>query len=213
MGEACDALAAACAAPPVALPSSELAGDARSTAPTIEATAQARKPCAVSRNWTSAVSRPIDFRRSRPARYPPNPDEIIAMTMKYSPVPISKLVEEAPRLSQGETTANPNPTPKERSSKVSAQAAAAPARMAPQLTPGVSIATDPFEASTSCAMRFPPALQGRMRGRTDGSILLGQAGLDVKDAESSQTPLGALGWWKARGSCRESRYGSDRSSV
>src|ERR1700749_4713369 len=148
----------------------------------MEATAQASKPCAVSRNWTSVTSRPIDLRRRRPARYPPRPEEIIAMTMKYSPVPISKLVEETPRLPQGDTTANPNPAPKERSSKVRAQAAAAPARTAPQLTPGVSRPTDSFEASTSCAICFPPALQGKMLGRTDGSISLEQAGVVVKHA-------------------------------
>jgi hypothetical protein len=43
--------------------------------------------------------------------------------------PISKLVNETPRLPQGETTANPMPVPKERTS-VRAQDAVAPAKIA-----------------------------------------------------------------------------------
>src|ERR1700748_311596 len=59
----------------------------------------------------------------------------MAITMKYRPVPISKVVDETPDRPQGDTTENPIPTPKEISNSVSAHDAAAPARTAPQDTP------------------------------------------------------------------------------
>jgi hypothetical protein len=47
-------------------------------------------------------------------------DEIIAITMKYSPVPILNVVAEAPELPQGEMTENPMPAPKDKSTSVRA---------------------------------------------------------------------------------------------
>jgi hypothetical protein len=63
-------------------------------------------------------------------------DEIIAITMKYSPVPILKVVAETPEFPHGETTANPIPTPNDRSTSVKARDATAPAKTAAQDTPG-----------------------------------------------------------------------------
>lgn len=69
-------------------------------------------------------------------------DEIIAMTMKYSPVPILNVVAETPELPQGDTTENPIPAPKDSSTKVSAKEATAPARTAAQDTPGTDGSTN-----------------------------------------------------------------------
>src|SRR3981081_2691029 len=63
-------------------------------------------------------------------------EEIIAMTMKYSPVPILNVVAETPELPQGDTTENPMPAPKDRSTSVRASDATAPAKTAAQDTPG-----------------------------------------------------------------------------
>jgi hypothetical protein len=52
------------------------------------------------------------------------------MTMKYRPVPISKLVVETPEPLHGDTTANPIPAPKESRRSVSAKEATAPAATA-----------------------------------------------------------------------------------
>src|ERR1700759_976079 len=129
IGEDCETLAAApCVAPAIVPPNIELAGEARSTAPRTEATAQARKPWAVSRKCTSVVCTPNHFVRSRPARYPPREDEIIAMTMKYRPVPIWKVVAETPEFPHGETTVNPIPAPNQRSKRVRGREGPTPAR-------------------------------------------------------------------------------------
>ena len=69
-------------------------------------------------------------------------DEIIAMTMKYSPVPILNVVAETPELPQGETTENPIPAPKDRSTSVRAKDATAPANTAAQETPGTDGSTN-----------------------------------------------------------------------
>src|SRR6201993_5238469 len=107
IGEDCETLAAdPCVAPAIAPPNIELAGEARRTAPRTEARAQARKPWDVSRKCNSVVCTPTHFVRSRPARYPPRAYEIIAMTMKYRPVPICKVVAEIPEFPHGETTVN-----------------------------------------------------------------------------------------------------------
>jgi hypothetical protein len=68
-------------------------------------------------------------------------DEIIAITMKYSPVPILKVVAETPELPQGETTENPMPAPKDKSTSVSAREATAPAKTAAQDIPGTDGST------------------------------------------------------------------------
>src|ERR1700722_2947646 len=68
-------------------------------------------------------------------------DEIIAMTMKYSPVPILNVVAETPELPQGETTENPMPAPNDKSTSVRARDATAPAKTAAQDTPGTDGST------------------------------------------------------------------------
>src|ERR1700744_2813587 len=68
-------------------------------------------------------------------------DEIIAITMKYSPVPILKLVVETPELPHGEITENPMPTPKDKSTSVRARDATAPAKTAAHDTPGTDGST------------------------------------------------------------------------
>src|SRR3984957_18619978 len=68
-------------------------------------------------------------------------DEIIAMTMKYSPVPILNVVAETPELPQGETTENPMPAPNDKSTSVNARDATAPAKTAAQDTPGTDGST------------------------------------------------------------------------
>src|ERR1700730_15094575 len=69
-------------------------------------------------------------------------DEIIAMTMKYSPVPNLKVVAETPEVPHGETTAKPMPAPNESSTSVKARDATAPARTAAQDTPGTEGSTN-----------------------------------------------------------------------
>jgi hypothetical protein len=61
---------------------------------------------------------------------------MIAITMKYSPVPISNVVDDIPELPQGETTENPRPAPNDKRTSVSASDATAPAPTAAQETPG-----------------------------------------------------------------------------
>jgi hypothetical protein len=61
-------------------------------------------------------------------------DESIAITMKNRPVPILNVVAETPELPQGYTTAKPIPAPNDRSTKVIASEAAAPAKTAAQET-------------------------------------------------------------------------------
>src|ERR1700689_1521660 len=73
-------------------------------------------------------------------------DEIIAITMKYSPVPILNVVAETPELPQGETTENPMPAPKDKSTRVSAKDATAPAKTAAHDTPATDGST-----KSSCA--------------------------------------------------------------
>ena len=68
-------------------------------------------------------------------------EEIIAITMKYRPVPILNVVAETPELPHGETTENPMPTPKDKSTSVSARDATAPAKTAAQDTPGTEGST------------------------------------------------------------------------
>src|ERR1700733_14444281 len=68
-------------------------------------------------------------------------DEIIAITMKYSPVPILNVVAETPELPQGETTENPMPAPNDKSTSVRARDATAPAKTAAQDTPGTDGST------------------------------------------------------------------------
>jgi hypothetical protein len=74
-------------------------------------------------------------------------DEIIAITMKYKPVPILNVVAETPEFPHGETTVNPIPAPNESSTSVKARDATAPARTAAQDTPG----TDGSDGSTNSA--------------------------------------------------------------
>src|ERR1700684_2826830 len=82
-------------------------------------------------------------------------DEIIAMTMKYSPVPILNIVAETPELPQGETTENPIPAPKDRSTSVRARDATAPANTAAQDTPatGGSIKSAGASCLKLCSIR------------------------------------------------------------
>src|ERR1700726_4215142 len=68
-------------------------------------------------------------------------DEIIAITMMYSPVPILKLVVETPELPHGEITENPMPAPNDKSTSVRARDATAPAKTAAQDTPGTDGST------------------------------------------------------------------------
>src|SRR6202140_661803 len=68
-------------------------------------------------------------------------DEIIAITMKYSPVPILNVVAETPELPHGEMTENPMPAPKDRRTSVRARDATAPAKTAAQDTPGIDGST------------------------------------------------------------------------
>src|ERR1700709_484103 len=68
-------------------------------------------------------------------------DEIIAITMKYSPLPILNVVAETPELPQGETTENPMPAPNDKSTSVRASEATAPAKTAAQDTPGTDGST------------------------------------------------------------------------
>src|SRR6478752_1388404 len=83
-------------------------------------------------------------------------DEIIAMTMKYRPVPILKVVADTPELPQGDTTEKPMPAPKDRSTSVSARDATAPAKTAAQETPATDGSTTPTCASSrkACAICF-----------------------------------------------------------
>src|ERR1700716_2389567 len=73
-------------------------------------------------------------------------DEIIAITMKYKPVPILNVVAETPELPHGETTKNPMPAPNDKSTSVKARDATAPANTAAHDTPGTAGSTN-----TSCA--------------------------------------------------------------
>src|SRR5438067_1236243 len=59
---------APCAAPVVAPPAMNVAALASAAAPKTVASPQARKPCAVSRNSTSSLCRPVHFVRERQAR-------------------------------------------------------------------------------------------------------------------------------------------------
>ena len=70
-------------------------------------------------------------------------DEIIAITMKYSPVPILNVIVETPELPQGETTENPMPAPNDKRTSVRARDATAPAKTAAQDTPGTDGSTKP----------------------------------------------------------------------
>src|ERR1700733_10210674 len=78
-------------------------------------------------------------------------DEIIAITMKYSPVPILNVVAETPELAEGETTENPMPAQNDKSTSVRARDATAPANTAAHDTPG----TDGSTKST-CAFCLKP---------------------------------------------------------
>src|SRR3984885_10674731 len=78
-------------------------------------------------------------------------DEIIAITMKYSPVPILNVVAETPELPQGETTENPMPAPNDKSTSVRARDATAPAKTAAHDTPGT-------DGSTTSTRAFCPKL-------------------------------------------------------
>src|SRR5579859_4091185 len=71
--------------------------------------------------------------------------------MKYSPVPTLKVVAETPEFPQGETTENPMPMPKDKSTSVSAREATAPASTAAQDTPGI-------DGSTKSSGAFCPEL-------------------------------------------------------
>lgn len=57
-------------------------------------------------------------------------NEIIAMTMKYRPVPISKVFVDTPEFPHADTTANPRPVPNDSRTKVRANEATAPASTA-----------------------------------------------------------------------------------
>src|ERR1700704_1617428 len=75
-------------------------------------------------------------------------EEIIAMTMKYRPVPILNVVAATPELPQGEVTENPMPAPNERRTSVNARDVTAPARTAAQDTLGTDGST--MSACTAC---------------------------------------------------------------
>src|SRR5260221_13975165 len=99
--------------------------------------------------------------------------------MKYSPVPISKLVAETPELANGETTEKPRPAPNDNNTSVNAQEATAPARTAAHETPAFegSSASSTITASTSpissitlagriaCSIKNTPNILNSMSGK------------------------------------------------
>jgi hypothetical protein len=106
-------------------------------------------------------------------------EEIIAMTMKYRPVPISKLVVETPEPLHGDTTANPIPAPKESRRSVSAKEATAPAATAAQDTPGTAGST----TSVSVPCRIDCSMEGSL-----GSSCLANAQRTARFQTPKQRP-------------------------
>src|SRR5579864_312251 len=93
------------------------------------------------------------------------------MTMKYKPVPISKLVAETPELDHGDTTENPTPTPNDSITRVNAQDVTAPAKTAAHDTPattGSSISPIVPTRLIACSMdRAPSILHSTRRGMSN----------------------------------------------
>src|SRR4051812_9580440 len=76
----------------------------------------------------------------------------MAMTIRYRPVVILKVVAETPAADHGETTERPKPVPKASSTSVSAQATTAPATMAGQDTPASDDSDDSPGATTTVSI-------------------------------------------------------------
>src|SRR5581483_6809879 len=138
--------AAACvppwAAPPAtpaatwaALPITDAAAEVRNAAAITEATAQLRKPLAVSRKNTSGVCRPAHLVRRRPVRYPPTPAASHWVTTNHTAVAAVTVVSDMPVVDHGETLARPKPEPSAIITSDRLAAANAPPRTAPQDTP------------------------------------------------------------------------------
>src|SRR6185312_7465059 len=94
-----------------------------------------RKPCAVSRKYTSSLWMFAHFVRSRPARYPPI-DELRTSSTISQMIDAVPIVEaDAPTLDHGETDDKPSPAPSARSMRTRAAITNAPAITADQETP------------------------------------------------------------------------------
>src|SRR5690606_23603326 len=105
---AAPALAPAMDAPAWAVPATiDAAIDRNTTKPTIELSAQTKKPCAVSLKYTSSRCTSVHFVRKRPVTYPEIPYAIICVTNSQTIVPIARLVPEIPSFCQGDTERNP----------------------------------------------------------------------------------------------------------
>src|SRR4051812_41070246 len=76
----------------------------------------------------------------------------MAMTIRYRPVVILKVVAETPAADHGETTERPKPVPKASNTSVSAQATTAPAIMAGQDTPASDESDDSPGATTTVSI-------------------------------------------------------------
>src|SRR5438067_5052496 len=87
--------------------------------------------------------------------------------MKYSPLPISKVVAETPKLDHGDTTENPSPAPSDSKTSVNAQDAIAPATTAAQEIPAKGGSTTSSTAPAGCiaCSIIPPSILNLMTGK------------------------------------------------
>jgi hypothetical protein len=86
-------------------------------------------------------------------------EEIIAITMKYRPVPILNVVVDTPEFPHGDTAAKPSPVPNDSRTKVKAHEAIAPASTAAHETPETEGSTTPVDGSVKVAIFSLPAVE------------------------------------------------------
>src|SRR5215471_21462353 len=111
------------------------AADERKAALTTTATAQAKKPFAVSRKNTSSECTLAHFVRSRPVKYPPKPDETISMLINHTMAAAPTAEARIPSFDHGETGDRPNPAPNANKIRYKEAAVNAPPITVPHDTP------------------------------------------------------------------------------
>ena len=116
------------------------------------ASAQVRKPCAVSRKKTSWTCTATHLVRSRPVRKPPIAAASHCTTIRPIAVMIVNVAADAPEFGQGEIEDRPRPAPSANSTSVIDTAANAPEKIAAQLT---------ADCDDSLVIAPPPANGGR----------------------------------------------------
>src|SRR5262245_40618480 len=119
----------------------------KSTATTIVASAQERKPWAKSRKTTSGVRIPTHFLRSRPAKYLPIPEDTHCVIISQMPAATPNGATDCLERYQAEIVARLIPGPNVISTMDTPTAPKAPAAIAPHSTAELELSTD---ASVTC---------------------------------------------------------------